>query len=277
MKKDIAERLKVLLAVLTSIPLILVYQQIDQTTENKLLLLILNTIPSLIAVLVGIPVLYFLFKIIGLEELYNRRNSVKQQSKLEKEISLVRSYIEDRMSGLELVKNFEEEFYDCDWEGLINSSNSTIDIVVYYFDSWINRNRRSLVDFFRKSDTIINVVVSDPEIAENLNEISRLYSDSSKDLLKSKIDGTYVKLVSIANEAGADISRIKFYYYPHFLNYSFQVFDKSKIVISFFEMFRKDYLVSPTLVLNLDKSAKLKKFFLKEMNGLIDNSRRHSG
>ena len=276
MKKDIAERLKVLLAVLTSIPLVWVYQQIDQSTENKFLLLILNTIPSLIAVLVGIPVLYFLFKIIGLEELYNRKSTIKQQLKIEKEIALVRSYIEDRMSNLELVKNFEEEFYDCDWEELITSSNSTIDIVVYYFDSWINRNRKSLVDFFRKSDTTINIVVSDPEISENLNEISRLYPDSSEDLLKSKINETYTKLVSIANEAGADPSRIKFYYYPHLLNYSFQIFDKSKIVISFFEMFRKDYLVSPTLVLNLDKSAKLKKFFLKEMNGLIDNSRQHS-
>ena len=62
MKKDITERLKVLLAVLTSIPLVWVYQQIDPSTGNKFLLLILNTIPSLIAVLVGIPVLYFFLR-----------------------------------------------------------------------------------------------------------------------------------------------------------------------------------------------------------------------
>ena len=258
----IGDRLKVLLALLVLIPLGWLYLSIDHNTSSRYLLLILNIVPSLCAVLIGIPVLYLLYKIVGLEKLYNKRED-QLLKKIETEVEFLRESFETKMSSLELITSFEEEFYNCDWKGLISTSNCHIDIVVYYFDSWINRYRNELIEYFKKPNTTMTIIVCNPDINNNLKQISRLYPDNESDLLKRKIFKTYDRLTSVANEAGASTSRIKFYLYPHLLNYSVQKFDNSHAVVSLFEMFRQSQVKAPTFELNLDKSAKLKSFFEK--------------
>lgn len=271
---DVKERLKVFLSFVFLVLLFLFYYVIPSQTENKFFLFFLNVIPSLAAVLIGVPCLYFLFNIIGLKKLYNK--STDKLRRIEEQIASLSDNFEMRMSDINLIKSFEEEFYECDWKDLINSSSSHIDIVVYYFDSWINRYRSELINFLKQSDTTITIIVSDPDIEDNFQNIQRLFPDSKEEVLKSKIYKTYTRFINIAREAGADPSCIDFYFYPYPLNYSIQKFDNSKTVVSFFEMFRVDHIKSPVFVLNTEKSSRLKAFFEKEINGLKKNSRNHS-
>ncbi|OSZ82591.1 hypothetical protein CAP35_04810 [Chitinophagaceae bacterium IBVUCB1] len=167
---------------------------------------------------------------------------------------------------------FYETYKKVDWTKLLRDSNESLDIVVYYFDSWVNHNEDAIQAFLLKPNTKIRVVVSDPRIDMISDNVQRLFSEYDKGTIQQKIANTRDRFLRLYDKVGASHNRFEFFYYPHLLNYSFQVLDNSKMVLSVFEMYRKKTIDSPAIIIDLNKSKHSKDFMLKELNGIISDS-----
>ena len=193
-------------------------------------------------------------------------------NKIKKNMDSLNIREKDNLERYEPLVAFHETFRQVDWNSLLKRAEKNIDIVVYYFDSWVNANYESLKSFFKKQDTRLRIFVSDPRIDENLNNIVRLFPEYSKQVVIEKVEHTGERLLNALRDAGGSPDRLEFYYVPHLLNYSVQCIDENIMVMSFFEMYREMKIDSPALVVDLTKSEHLKKYWEKELDGLLNVS-----
>ncbi|KPA17560.1 conserved hypothetical protein, membrane [Candidatus Magnetomorum sp. HK-1] len=180
----------------------------------------------------------------------------------------------NKKDNLNCVIDFYETYRHINWKKYIDNTNYTIDIVVYYFDSWINTNYENLIDFFSKPNAKIRIFVSDPHNEHNINYIQRLFPDSSKDELIKKIETTGQKLYEVIKKAtNKTNSKAEFYYFPNILSYSLQVFDNKTMIYSIFEMYRDFKIDSPAIIIDLEKSSHLTEFVKKEIENIKKDSK----
>ena len=171
---------------------------------------------------------------------------------------------------------FHDTFRGVDWPSLLTQANSTIDIIVYYFDSWVNTNYDLLIDFFRKPGTRIRVFVADPYNEEIMSNLERLYSESSREVLLHKVTHTKERFQSALKDAHGQAGQFEFYYVPFVLNYAVQCIDDDFLVLSFFDMFRQQRIDSPAVIVKLDASEHLERFWRNEFAGIIRSAKRIS-
>ncbi len=232
-------------------------------------MLIINLIPNGIAVLIAVPIIYFLFY---------RRGLTQGQLQSKVEINELARCIADNLSVYEKQREypqligFYETFRLVDWRTLLSNSQGHIDIVVYYFDSWVNSNYESIVTFFQKPRTTMSIFVADPNDKFILANVHRLFPEYSEDVIREKIARTGYRLADALREAGGSSERINFFYVPHFLNYSAQCIDGRILVMSFFEMYRRLKIDSPAIIIDLNKSQHLAGYWDKELSGLQNSS-----
>jgi len=169
---------------------------------------------------------------------------------------------------------FHETFRDVNWNALLARAESQIDIVVYYFDSWVNAYYEAIVAYFRKPGSKMRVFVADPDDESILQNIQRLFPEYSPQVIKEKVVRTGERFAKAAKEAGATPERFEFYYVPHVLNYAAQCIDGKLLILSVFEMYRDLKIDSPAVILDLEKSERLKKYWDKEAAGLFKASRK---
>lgn len=65
-------------------------------------------------------------------------------------------------------------FRDIDWKSLIIRADKTLDIVIYYWDTWTVQNIQELKDFLSKPHTQINFYFTDidnPILAQQVLEL----------------------------------------------------------------------------------------------------------
>lgn len=134
------------------------------------------------------------------------------------------------------VIDFQETYRQLDWDRLLASAYSRVDIVVYYFDSWVNQHSESLRGYFQRPGTRMRLFVSDPTIEELLDGVAKLFPDYDRERVREKIERTGERLRKLVHEAGADASRLEVYYVPRPLSYSAQALDDKVLVLSVFEM-----------------------------------------
>lgn len=262
------EWLQTLLAIVTFILLWVLYY-VFQDAKAPFSFLV-NMLPDLGAGLIVIIVIYFVFTRQGIVD-KNKTNIINEKTDtIIRKLDNLQNQFNGLVEGIGCLEKFHETFYDFEWKELIESAEKEIDIAVYYFDAWLKRNQDSLEVFFKKPNTKLRIILSDPD--QNMEAIKRLYPDHNEDSLKEKINNTKTRALSLLNKAGANSSRLEVYLYPHQLSYAIQSFDNTKVVLSVFEMFREDRVQSPLFLLNLTKSEKTKHFITKEIDGLIKDS-----
>ncbi len=268
---DIVQWFKVLLAIAGIMILILVYFFVEPNPESKLITLLLTVLPDGIMILIAIPIIYLLFYRRGLSESQLETNIDAQE---------LAQYIAENLSNPKSTKStqqliaFYETFRLIEWNTLLTNAQSHIDIVVYYFDVWVNVNYENLVLFFKKPRTTIRVFVPNPYDEFNSITLQNLFPENNLETLREKINQTKYRLAEALKEAGGDSSRLEFYYISRPLNYSVQCIDNKILVMSVFEMFRKTKVDSPAIIVDLNKSQHLADYWDKELKGLLTISKK---
>lgn len=259
------------LAVLAALALIRVYVISTNPTPLGWELLVHDAIPSAIVVLATGIVIYFVFHRQGIPD-----TVVDSTAIADAVIQKLPAMVSSNTTQFPQLTAFHETFRELEWPELISAHSSQIDIVVYYFDSWVNANFDALVNFLRKSDTRIRVFVSDPTQPHVLETVHRLFGEFDENEVKSKVERTGERFAGALKAAGGDSSRLEFRYLPHVLNYAAQCLDGRTLVLSFFEMHRKQLIESPALVVDLTKSPRLAAWWRKEMSGMEEHSKHQS-
>ena len=267
--------LTVILAIAGIVILSLIYSFWEPTEANRFEQLIEAVIPSVIAVLLAIPVVYFLFEQKGIQ----LNGSAFTAADVNQLTSAIAEKFEITSSGkspvrLPELRAFHETYRQVDWKSLLNEASRQIDIVVYYFDSWVNSNYDDIVQYFGKPGTKMRVFVADPEDEAVLSNVQRLFPEYRPDEIKGKIERTGERLAAALAHAGGNSGRLEFYHVPHVLNYSIQTVDGKILVLSVFEMFRKRKIDSPAVIVDLQYSTQVGAFWQKELDGLVASSKR---
>ena len=259
------EWLKVVLALVAAGALVLTYILLfgTSTPRNHLIDLIINTIPSAIVVLGTFVVLYFLLYRVGIPP---TSNAMIDPQELAEAIAARMNTAKAFDTGL---LEFHQTFRTFDWKRQLLEAREHIDIVVYYYDSWVNANFNELVAFFQRPKTTMRIFVADPNIEAILVEIQRLFPEYSKELLSQKVMRTGERVADAAKNAGASPERVEFYLVPQLLSYSAQIIDGSKLVLSIFEMSRQLKIDSPAFVIDIGRNRQLADFVKKEIDGLL--------
>lgn len=165
----------------------------------------------------------------------------------------------------EALLGFHESYRQIEWKNLLSHANRSINIVVYYWDKWVQEHDKELCDFLRKPQAKIQFFFS-----EDLAGVRRLFPNNSIDQLSGKIRNTYQPLQEFLKKNKLPVGKVAVQFLPHILNYSMQCIDDRILVLSFFEMFREEQIDSPSIIVDLEKSPHMKKFYQKEMKGFMN-------
>lgn len=171
-------------------------------------------------------------------------------------------------SSLDSMIDFHESFRQVEWEVWLEKAEKSIDIMVYFRDKWIISHHHSLTRFLQKPNSKIRIFLADDSNAHVFAEIQRLFPDRLPEELKQKILNTYMPLKNILVQFNLPSTKLEVYKLPHLLNYSFEYIDEKLLILSFFEMYRKDQIDSPAFVIDLKETHLLKKFMQKELLGM---------
>lgn len=183
------------------------------------------------------------------------------------------------MTGLADIKNsfqtskgligFYESYREVPWPELLNSLQSSFDIVVYYWDQWIQQHFDALTSFLQKPGTHMNLVLADESNPAIMNDLMRLFPNKSHEKLIRQIADTYEPLRDYVKQYDLPINKVEVFRLPYLLNYSLQCLDGKTLILSFFEMYRSQQQVGgPAIVINLEQAPQLKQFYLKEIKGM---------
>jgi hypothetical protein len=228
--------------------------------EDKWIGLAKGVIPNVVAVLIGIPVVYLLFTRKGI--------TVGEQITAHELEELIVRHIGAKAAHPQVL-SFYNSFRDVPWKEMIPTAQTTLEIVVNYWDSWASDNHERLAEFFKKRSAKMRVFVPDPANAMLVTELLRLYPDKNADLIRDKIMKTGDNLRQALKDGGGTASQLEFYYVPHSLNYALQVIDRRVLVLSNYDMFRRNRIGAPAIVLDLGKSEHLANYWNNELDGLL--------
>jgi hypothetical protein len=261
------EWLKVLLALVSAVLLGLLYVALRPNAGavmERIQDLLLMAIPSAVVLLLAAPAVYFVLRPSGK---YGR-------ARAEAVAETVVDRLPTDVGRLTQVLDFNDTYRDVDWDRWLASAEHSFDIVVYYYDSWTRANFENLRAYFEHKSSKLRIVMADPRVPENMHTVERLFPEYQSATLREKIERTGERLANALAEAGGPFTRLEVYYFPHPLPYSAQCLDGRVLVLSVFEVFRQERIESPAVVIDLQKSSHVAKYWAKEFEGLVSQSER---
>ncbi len=164
-------------------------------------------------------------------------------------------------------------FHDCargvDWPSILAYAEKNIDIVAYYWTSWVDAYAVELKKFLSRPGTKLRLVMADPRNPLILKEIRKIFPEHSEAELFTKIRGTQKKLNEILESIEGPKGTLEFFLLPRVLSYPCQRIDNEIVIYSIFEMYRQRKVDAPATVVNLLESPHLRQFFDKEWEGFL--------
>lgn len=164
-------------------------------------------------------------------------------------------------------------FHDCarsiDWPTLLSYAEKTIDVMVYFWNSWVDTHEKELTAFLSRPGTKIRLVMSDPRNPIILKDLKRLFPEFSEPELLVNIIGTQRKLNAILEKIEGQKGTIEYFLLPRPISYACQRIDEEVVIYSLFEMYRQRRIDSPAAIVNLQESPHLRQFFEREWDGVF--------
>lgn len=159
-----------------------------------------------------------------------------------------------------------------DWGEIIQSA-ATIDIVVFYYDTWVRQHHDDFVEFFRNGGKL-RVVVSDPD-NKGLMEIAQreFFPHQDPETMAKKIHGTFSAIRNAAQASGSVNAVATAFAFPHLLHYSFVLTNDSNLFLSVYEQFRGPTVRSPVFKISLGEDLDALTYWREARNSLISDSR----
>lgn len=153
---------------------------------------------------------------------------------------------------------FRESYRQVDWQDLLQKAENSLNIVVYYWDKWVQEHEKALQAFLKKPNASIHFFFS-----SKLEEVQKLFPNNTTTQLSKKIENTYKPLMAYNR------NKVIVRFLPRLLNYSMQCVDDKILLMSFFEMYRQEQVGSPAIIIDLEASPHLESFYRKELKGFL--------
>lgn len=178
---------------------------------------------------------------------------------------------------------YKENFYDVDWGSVIINSKK-MDIIVCYFDTWIQKNREEIKTFLKQGGEL-NIFIGNPEIDYVLKTILDRFPENKKVMngeknLLNKIYGTCKKIKQYAKEVSSEMGddriykNVNIYMMSQSPNYSAIISNMCTVYFSSYEQFRdkRKKIQSPIFIIDIQRSINMRNFWEKELEGYIKKS-----
>ncbi len=163
---------------------------------------------------------------------------------------------------------FYDRARDVDWKSILKYADKSLDIMVFYWGTWVDTYAEELTQFLSKPGTRLRLVMSDARNPLILREMKRLFPEHNEAEIFARVKGTQAKLNAIAAKVGEGGGKLELFLVPRMLSYPWQRIDGEVVIYSLFEMCRQGRVDSPAVVGNLLDSEPLRQFFDKEWEGV---------
>lgn len=189
--------------------------------------------------------------------------------------------VHDDLSGIQLgaVSNHSaviyEKFGDVPWRSLL-STCSSLDIVVHYFDTWINTYSDDLKTLLDRGGTI-RIILPNFANGDLLNQIAKRFPEYDVEQVRKKIENTYDKLNLIQTDSTHKRATVEAYYVDLMIWYCGIRFDRRDLILSPYEHSRKVRVASPATHILLNQHLALQDWFERDFEYLREKSIRSAG
>lgn len=164
------------------------------------------------------------------------------------------------------------DFGQIDWEDLFRGS-LRVDIFVHYFDTWI-RNNDTHLEKILQSGGAIRIILPKSGNKNLVKQIKARFPEYEESEIKTKIQKTKDKLELIKSRVTNSEATLEIYEVEDLGYYCGVRIDNRYLVLSNYDHIRdKMKIEAPTFIIKLDSVSKIKDWFEKEFNGLIDKSK----
>ncbi len=277
-KQDIEKLIKAtnILTVWASIPLIIalgfIYVKIGKIIPGSPERELYQWLTLLQSVLAGIIPVFLLF--IGSYLILQKIQDIKQEAERKKLVENIGKQfdakIQPLIEKLSIPKCYDN-FNRVPWDDYIKES-SKIDILVHYFDTWINQRTDIITDFFRQGGTL-NLIIPNPEDENLIRIIKSRFNDSSYERILDKVRRTSGKFQELRNSANNPTSKLNIFITDQITWYCAVRFDERYLILSPYEHTHDVSVQSPAVVIPLDNNhPKINDWFNKEMRHFAQKS-----
>jgi len=276
--RDGVQWLKAVVAVLLAALALVAYLYLDEPgQEDGLRGLALDLLPEVILVLILAPIGYYVLQRRGLGKGMDPPSDEDwSPGKLKQEIvdavAELPAYANPLATSAPEVRRFWPSHRKVAWEDVIGNAES-LDIVVVYYEQWIDDNRDELLSVFQRGGSV-RLYMTDPEDVAAIEATAARFPEHDVERLREKIRGTARKFEALRRQADSYNAHLDIWLFPGVLNYAAVRADDDYVLLSVYEHKRERRIDSPAVLLDIKQSPTLKRFWDKELRCLTRESRR---
>lgn len=283
--RDGVQWLKVLSAVMLLALLVIAYQYCEEPgAEDGWRALGVAVIPGCIVVVIAGVVGYYALERWGLgrgmappaagdgaEPVALHAAHQKLRDEIVDQVAQLPIYTEPLATSAPEVRRFWPSHRKVSWDVVLGNADA-LDIVVVYYETWIDENREELMEIFKRGGTI-RLYLTDPEDVAAMAATKERFPEHDVEALREKVRGTARMLDEVRKASGNYHARLDVLLYPGVLNYAAIRADEDQVLMSVYEHGRERRIDSPAILLDLAASQAVKEFWDKEMRCLHERSR----